>query len=511
MNNGAAKIGMFFLVIGAALIAHFLYSPWGFNPTDEGFILGYSKRVLDGEIPHAHFISIRPTLSAYLHIPELLISNSKSLIISRAIAWIQFGLIAILWVNILSPKKSFIQTTALFLVGFMAITNNYPPMAWHTLDGIMLSTTGAYFLTKRKQYWWLAFLLFCMAYLCKQNFLAVGVFAIIFFPKNWPKKAATLAIPGIIYVLFLAINGAFSDFIIQMQSETSLFKTGILTYLKSIWLWLGILIGIGHILIEKKKNLVVTNYASLAVFLTVACYGLYKGQFYLGPSFLVFGWSLTYLFKKLIDDYRPIKILGLGIAWAASVSIGFNTPAMALAVAVVIVLSQLELPKSIWTVSVLAIIPFYHYGRTNYVYRDVEIGRHEYHLGNQLTGASGIYTNKRTHDLFKDLRKLKATSNKQLVLMPYSGAYWALSNSKNPASIHWTSNIEMQNDRLRERYIDEMETQRGKVCLLLPKYNTLTIGYGRYPMKYDSGFYLENYFIENWNLVSESKFFFVYE
>src|SRR5206468_857052 len=51
------------------LAAHALLSPLGFNPTDDGFVLAYSRRILLGQVPHRDFIMIRPALSPLLHAP----------------------------------------------------------------------------------------------------------------------------------------------------------------------------------------------------------------------------------------------------------------------------------------------------------------------------------------------------------------------------------------------------------------------------------------------------------
>ena len=57
-------------------ICHVLFSKYGFNPTDEGFVLSATNRVMHGQIPHVDFSSVRPLGYAYLHIPELLYSKT---------------------------------------------------------------------------------------------------------------------------------------------------------------------------------------------------------------------------------------------------------------------------------------------------------------------------------------------------------------------------------------------------------------------------------------------------
>ncbi|MEN4017737.1 MAG: hypothetical protein PQ968_04725 [Methanobacterium sp.] len=58
---------MFIIIV--SIIAHILFSKLGFNPTDDGFILAGAKRILEGQIPHLDFISIRPVGSHFFHIP----------------------------------------------------------------------------------------------------------------------------------------------------------------------------------------------------------------------------------------------------------------------------------------------------------------------------------------------------------------------------------------------------------------------------------------------------------
>src|SRR5918912_610006 len=77
----------FLFVAGVSLVAHLLFSSLGFNPTDDGFILAYSRRLLDGQVPHRDFISIRPVGSSYLHLIEVVIGGDYTLWISRLFVW----------------------------------------------------------------------------------------------------------------------------------------------------------------------------------------------------------------------------------------------------------------------------------------------------------------------------------------------------------------------------------------------------------------------------------------
>jgi hypothetical protein len=88
---------VFILIV--TTICHFLFSKYGFNPTDEGFVLSSSNRLLHGQIPHVDFSSVRPLGYAYLHIPELLISKKQIFLVSRFVFWFEQVLIAFFWIQ----------------------------------------------------------------------------------------------------------------------------------------------------------------------------------------------------------------------------------------------------------------------------------------------------------------------------------------------------------------------------------------------------------------------------
>src|ERR1051326_4030664 len=60
-----------FLIL-TPLIAHLLFSWMGFTPTDEGFTLALSRRIIDGQVPHRDFILGAPFFSPLLHVPFVL-------------------------------------------------------------------------------------------------------------------------------------------------------------------------------------------------------------------------------------------------------------------------------------------------------------------------------------------------------------------------------------------------------------------------------------------------------
>src|SRR5437763_16808850 len=79
------------------LIFHLLFSWMGFTPTDEGFTLAHSRRILDGQVPHRDFIIIRPFFSPLLHVPEVLVVVDYIFWLSRMFVCFQLAFLFCMW------------------------------------------------------------------------------------------------------------------------------------------------------------------------------------------------------------------------------------------------------------------------------------------------------------------------------------------------------------------------------------------------------------------------------
>src|SRR5919199_1494999 len=125
-------ISVAFLVV-VPTVAHLLFSWRGFAPVDDGFTLAYSRRILEGQIPHRDFIIIRPFLSPLIHTP------------------------------------------------FAASVHYFVLTAWHTVDGLFLSSIGLWILLTQKHTTRriAGYLLIAAAYLTKQSFLFVAPLSVL--------------------------------------------------------------------------------------------------------------------------------------------------------------------------------------------------------------------------------------------------------------------------------------------------------------------------------------------
>ena len=188
---------------------------YGFNPSDDGFILSQSWRIIHGEIPHVDFTSPRPLGSAYLHAPFALLPFAM-LALSRLFVVFQFFWIAKMTVSLVrangKEQKSWLQFVAISCV-FVLNIGTWPIMAWHTVDGIFLGMTALAFskrnIERSRQdltVWILPFLCAGYAPLVKQNFLIVPmiVFSIVvFFGKR--KVIAWTPLMGFPVLVYLVI------------------------------------------------------------------------------------------------------------------------------------------------------------------------------------------------------------------------------------------------------------------------------------------------------------------
>ena len=87
-------------VTTAGLLAGWRYAAWGFNPTDDGFVLAYARRILEGQVPHRDFIAIHLAGSGYLHAPFVAFGGEHTYLISRVFVWVQLAFIAWAWTEI---------------------------------------------------------------------------------------------------------------------------------------------------------------------------------------------------------------------------------------------------------------------------------------------------------------------------------------------------------------------------------------------------------------------------
>ncbi|MFN8236971.1 MAG: hypothetical protein U0T77_02285 [Chitinophagales bacterium] len=303
--------GIFILLI--AFICHALFSRYGFNPTDEGFVLSATNRVMHGQIPHVDFSSVRPLGYAYLHIPELLLSKKYFFLISRFVFWLEQALIAFLWVRfLLKSIPTSVSLTSKYLLIIVTLIFNvhyFPCSVLHTIDGLLMCLIGINLIHSSRKYAVVGFFFIGYAALCKQNYLIMLPLTLILSGRS--KATLNLSIgllPIVLYLLFIILNGGWNDLTTQLGSHNELVNTGILPYSNSRLFYLSIFVVFIVSYIDNKW--VKISYIS-AVF-AVCLYALLTYTYHEKYSFFVFGSVLGMLifqlFKKRFTYIKPLIV-----------------------------------------------------------------------------------------------------------------------------------------------------------------------------------------------------------
>ncbi|WP_394359550.1 hypothetical protein [Amycolatopsis sp. SB7-3] len=232
-------------LLSAAVVARI--GRFGFNPTDQGFVLAQVWRVLHGEIPQVDFLGPRPFGSAYLHLIDhlvpapLMIGSGFVMMVQLTVATVALaafltGTSPLDW----GPTRLGLVFTAV-LVGL----NTYPVMAWHTVDGVFLVAVGWWLLDgglRSGSRWRRLSGLFCLGFavIVKQSFLfavPIGVLILLFHPAAAPRKVPRLlgdllmlgAAP-LLYFGMVTAAGGLRSAITQLSSGTQTWGEGLFRF-----------------------------------------------------------------------------------------------------------------------------------------------------------------------------------------------------------------------------------------------------------------------------------------
>ena len=536
--------GLLFILLISS-VCHLLFSKLGFNPTDDGFILAYSRRILQGEIPHKDFISIRPVLSPIIHLPILIVGKQNVLIFSRFFVWLELSFISWCWIIIierfLKLKLTVLYKIILALITFFISVNSFQIMAWHTIDGLVLITTGLLLYTSSKNNWKnLSIFIISCSYLCKQSFIFVPL-AILLISDDWKKIKywITIALPIIIYFTFSLFTNSFKDTFIQLTS-----KKGILTIISFFnlerKLWTGIALGFILMTIpifeiikssSKYDKIKFISYFLLSFIpLIYSCTTFlnYNYPNMVDHAFLLFGFVLgIVLFSFLANDEKNAELKNIGVvliivAFCVSLSMGASNPALfsGTLIGFLIIFSlslivnnnvKIIFKTLVILFLILLSISFFNI-RTNYIYREQ---RGEYlteRLDNVLSGANGIFTNVNTYSFLADLKKavqISLDSNKTYSIIPDIAAYWITSKERNPLPIDWTLDVELSDDILKNTVKNKLNYLRPDNYVIIDKIDTWELQNGFTPI--GNNYYIVNYVKSNFTKINETKYFEIYK
>jgi hypothetical protein len=542
LADQSALISVAFLLIVPTL-AHLLFSWRGFAPVDDGFTLAYSRRILEGQVPHRDFIIIRPFLSPLIHTPSVLFGGEYTYWISRFFVWFQFACISWAWVSIVNRAfdNPFNNLMKLFigLVSFAASVHYFVLTAWHTIDGLFLSSIGLWILlTQRSTPSRVAgYLLIAAAYLCKQGFLFVAPLSVLLL-GDWREKKywLTITLPAAGYCAYLLSTGAFPEAVLQLTSQTGIVSVAVVAYL-NYGVLLGILAGYcsmfllstGAVPLPGTRR--IWRYVGASVLVAIPAsliaLGLYRGSL-AAVSFGIFGMVLgvvLYCVSKgtmRLEGKTSVALLALLLAWSASLSVGYNFPTLLLGplftLLAAFVYSRRESldPRFLTTILVVAgvavLLSFGMY-RPYYIYREQPSSELTRSLDGVLPGARLIYTNPNTYEFLVDLDNATdavSARNKTYAIIPDVPGYWVQSRQLNPLPIDWPQPVELGDQALIDRVTSDLAAKRGEVVIIVQKAHAFYLAEGFVPLDEDQ-YPVVQYVRAHFNKTGETEFFELYE
>jgi hypothetical protein len=339
-----------------------------------------------------------------------------------------------------------------------------------------------------------------------------------------------------------------------MTTRTELLAVGVVDYLKTETLFVGMAVGalaaylftgrFGHTRSETAlKRMRVAGATLLILFLAggAASMGFAKH-----PAFGVFGATLSLavipvIGHRRLSEYTRFGLLFLLIGWCTSISIGYNSPGLAIGPSALYLLAtvQLRWPAPVregvpdmrgrpgllrhafgsgrWLLpsvllGCLAVTTLCAFGvaRTDHIWRERRACFLTRDLGDVLPGARLIRTNETTYALLKDLKAAEDSvraDGKMYCIVPDLAACWIKSEQANPLCSDWPINDGL--GKQCRRAFEELEACRPDVVVIVQKYAVCSIATSLTPLSKKP--VIVEYVRSNFAKTGETEFFDLYE
>lgn len=543
----------------------------GFNPSDDGVVIAQSYRLINGEVPHNDFVSIRPAGSGILHTIHFLLPFS----LMQSMRWLvimQFCLIALIMTVILKLlleadlgiEMSLMQFIMILIIGYTLNVLDYNLFLWTTIDALMLSVLAFVFLIAKPNtpvvYQLMSLLLVSCAVLCRQTFIlpAVALFLSVFIynikQHQFVRGVSFMIIgmsPVIAYLVWLLYQGGLGNFIAQMTGRTELLETGFIQYikyfLKSYSLPLHLLV-VGLFVantINRKEETRLKNFlhnkayylsVTIMVYMFVIIFYHFldaKQNIYFLPFELFWlcidMFLLSWISVKISQKTFFTVLFVLFIAWTSSISLGDNSPIFAsglLAVSILylsMLVNRIQVMKdgeesakmiAFGGIIVLGIFVAGNIGQRMWNYRDLPAKELRFNLSDVHPNFSGIKTNKTTGLYYMELKNifesLPDAKNKTVVL-PNNAIFYPIFETNNPLPLDWMQPAEYigQEERIFSAVLSLCKTPG--YYFIIDRIDSKNMAYKLKALDYDSYEYLSIVFDYCEQINVNSDYFVVYK
>lgn len=130
------------LAVAVPVLYAIAYAPCGMDTTDFGFFYGHAWRVLLGEVPYRDFFYVKPPLSLYWHAFWLWLTPERFSVLAGKVGF-YVEMLAASWLGALYLARTVdlrrlgVPLPLLATLGFVWSVHSFPPMPWHTVDGVL--------------------------------------------------------------------------------------------------------------------------------------------------------------------------------------------------------------------------------------------------------------------------------------------------------------------------------------------------------------------------------------
>ncbi len=502
-------------IIGVTAAVVYRVGRFGFNPTDQGFILAQSWRLSQGEIPHVDIVSARPLGTSVIHMLDFLLPGPLYLS-SITLAAFEMVLTAVVCAALATgrPIRSWgLPLTCVVAASALINIGTNPIMPWHTVDGALFSVCG----------WWLVdrglatdrpwprrtgLFLLGVAVFCKQSFAPaalIGVIMLFAHPASRRRRR-----PGIVLDLlallafpfgYLAVIGAggWGDAVRQMLGATAVHDQRLFDALPAHPRLLAVAVAAAGLAVTRSyKRLRWLDAALSLVILAAVGNELVTGRLVLAADWTVILWWIA-LLVTVADGaarrhvpWRPLAVVVL--AALVSLSWGADSPTLvagtlALTTAYLLAVGHRDafgVPHTTYrpalVVGVVLLVGGAGLGvgiaHDHGPYRDAPQARLTVNLGTVIPALDGIHTNASTGKYISQLAScIRDHPAPNVAVFPDDPFIYPVMRLHDPFPLDWPLPMEMVGDA-RQRTLTTMArlNHDGHYLVLFQTVDSLALG-----------------------------------
>jgi len=452
----------------------------GFSPTDDGYVLAQSYRILHGQVPHRDFISVFPAGSPALHIVDFAVPLPL-LEATRLVGLIEIVIYTVLFSILVYDRP--VRNWSIWQYGVSTIAvlinvNTFPVMGWPTIDALLFVAVGLWVMRVALARGsvpsvYLAFVILGIAGLMKQSFLPSPLLGVLFVVTpfrargeririRWPIAAGLSLLPLAVYVLSIAGFGAAGAMWVQTTHLGPTFHR-IFFFLPDATnkaTFICLLAALGALLLTRSEVIPEgRDRPGLAVLVRIAFIAVLIGvpvsQGFAGPN----GTWATQIFWALLlyvivdgwvnasIDWGGVTLLAVALMTMASV--GYATPglvggSLVLCLACRVwqglhIEAETRRPLTAMAALVLVIIAAITlHDLHTYHYADLPVSSLPANLTPVAHGLAGIRTNETTYSYMRDMvtciRRYPASS---VAVVPDNAVIYPVLHLRNPFPLDW--------------------------------------------------------------------------